>query len=417
MRTAGRDAAAGAPARGRGTGFVQGFDGLRAVAALLVIVVHTGFDSGFTFRHPAAGQYFARGEIGVSVFFLISGFLLYRPFVAAAFDGRPAPATGRYLLRRALRIFPLYWAALAATYALAGWSTVHGVGGLLENAFFLQVYSKQWIFHGITQAWTLCIEVTFYLALPLWAAALGRRRRREGVPPSAGSLLRHELLALVPLYAFGLLFRWWVVAAPTGATETAQSWIFAWTDHFALGMGLAVVSVYVARVGAVPRALRWTSLPGADLACWVAAGAVYWAVSTQVGLTSDPLGGQALGTDLERQVLYGLFALLVLLPAVFGPPRRGPVRRLLSSRVLSWIGLVSYSVYLLHQLVIEQLQKHVSSWHELATPYPQFAAAVVGLTLVVSAVTYLLVERPGIALGHRRLLRQRERLGERVPVS
>lgn len=395
--------------RGRTGGFVLGFDGLRAIAALLVVVVHTGIASGFSFRHPTPGQFFARGEIGVSVFFLISGFLLYRPFVSAAFAGRPGPPVGRFLLRRALRIVPLYWVALAATYAFAGVSTVHGVSGALENAFFLQVYSRQWVFHGITQAWTLCIEVTFYLALPLWAAAMRLRgRRRERSPQT---VLRVELAALAALYAVSLLFRWWVDAAPTGPTQTAREWIPSWGDHFALGMALAVLGAFVARTGTVPRALRWTARPGADLLCWLIAGGVYWLVSTQVHLSKDPIATPTVGADLERQVLYGVFALLLLLPAVFGPPGRGLVRRLLASRVLSLVGLVSYGLYLWHQLVIAEVQKAVHSWRVLSSPYPQFAAVVLGVALAVSALTYLAVERPAIALGHRRprMIRRRER--------
>ncbi|HEX7355909.1 MAG TPA: acyltransferase [Mycobacteriales bacterium] len=413
-RSAPRDDPAAAPPRRRGTaGFVQGFDGLRAIAALMVIVVHTGIASGFTFRHHGVGPYFARGEIGVSVFFLISGFLLYRPFVAAAFEGRPGPRTGSYLKRRALRIFPLYWAALAATYACAGWATVHGISGLLENAFFLQVYSKKWILHGVTQAWTLCIEVTFYLALPLWAAGMRLVRRRLAAPASPAAILRRELAGLAALYAFGLLFRWWVVAEPTGPTQTAREWIFAWTDHFALGMGLAVVSVYVATVGALPRMLRWMSVIGADLLCWVAAAGVYWVVSLHDGLSENPIATEALKSDMLRQLLYGLFAFLLLMPAVFGPPGRGLVRRLLASRLLSLVGLISYGIYLWHQLVIAELQKYVHGWRVLDSPYPQFAGSVLGIAVAVSIVSYLLIERPGIALGHRRLLRQRERAAVR----
>lgn len=406
MRTADPGASAAAPARRGGAGFVQGFDGLRAVAALLVIVVHTGIASGFSFRHPAVGQYFARGEIGVSVFFLISGFLLYRPFVLARFEGRRSPATGRYLLRRALRIFPLYWAALAVTYAL-GVSPVQGVGGVLGHAFFLQVYSRQWVLHGVSQAWTLCIEATFYLALPLWA--LGMRLGRKALSPLA--ILRRELAALAVLYAASFLFRWWADEHHSGVTKTARDWIPSWSDHFALGMALAVLGAYVAQSGTVPRVLRWTSRTGADLLCWVVAGALFWTVSTHAGLSKNPVDTPPTGSDLLGHLLYGAFALFVLLPAVLGPPRRGLVRRLLSSRVLSLVGLISYGVYLWHQAAIFELQKYVHSWRVLASPYPQFAASVLGVALVVSTVTYVLVERPGIALGHRRLLRQREHQG------
>ena len=69
------------------------FDGLRAIAAVLVVMVHTAFGSGFTHR-SWAGIYTARFEIGVAVFFLISGFLLYRPFAASHIAGASAPAVG-----------------------------------------------------------------------------------------------------------------------------------------------------------------------------------------------------------------------------------------------------------------------------------------------------------------------------------
>ncbi len=405
--------AAPAPAsdsRGKAAGFVQGFDGLRAIAALLVVLVHVAGDSGFTYR-SSLGKYTARGEIGVSVFFLISGFLLYRPFVAAAMTGRAGPGVRSYLVRRALRIVPLYWVALVVTYLFTGWASVHGVSGFLENAFFLQVYSRDWVFHGITQAWSLCIEVTFYLALPLWAAGLrwlDRRRARGGPAPSPEAVLRRELIALAVLYVASLLFRLWVVASPTGPTQTARSWLPSWGDHFALGMGLAVVGSYVAQTGHLPRPLRWLTRPGADLLSWGLALVAFWLVATQVGLTTDPLSVGGAGTDVARQVLYGLFGLFLLLPAVFGTPRTGLARRLLASRALSLIGLISYGIYLWHALVIMELQAH-TSWQELDSPVVPLLAAAVVVTLAVSAVSYVAVERPGIAVGHRWLLRQRER--------
>src|SRR6516165_736286 len=64
------------------------FDGLRAIAALTVLGVHTTFVSGFTTSHPGWGRYTSRLEIGVEVFFVISGFLLYRPFATAHFGGK-----------------------------------------------------------------------------------------------------------------------------------------------------------------------------------------------------------------------------------------------------------------------------------------------------------------------------------------
>src|SRR5262245_48380037 len=97
-------------------------DGLRAVAATMVLVSHTSFLSGFNGRGEI-GRVFARFDMGVALFFIISGFLLYRPFVSARLDGRAAPRVLRYARRRVLRIVPAYWLALTV---LAIWPGLRG---------------------------------------------------------------------------------------------------------------------------------------------------------------------------------------------------------------------------------------------------------------------------------------------------
>src|SRR5918911_1023029 len=94
--------------RARGLTF-PAFDGLRALAAGAVALTHSAFISGFNIRNNAWGPYFARLDIGVAVFFVISGFLLYRPFVLARFAVSDSPATLPYFQRRFLRIFPAFW--------------------------------------------------------------------------------------------------------------------------------------------------------------------------------------------------------------------------------------------------------------------------------------------------------------------
>ena len=76
-----------------------------AIAAISVLLLHTAWASGFTLR-SSLGIYASRLEIGVSIFFLISGFLLYRPFVASHLSGRASPNTRRFWERRLLRIVP-----------------------------------------------------------------------------------------------------------------------------------------------------------------------------------------------------------------------------------------------------------------------------------------------------------------------
>src|SRR3954471_4935232 len=87
-------------------------DSLRAIAAISVLTVHIALPSGLLDPGYGGRQFFGRLDVGVAIFFLISGFLLYRPFVRARAHGEPRPPTLAYLWRRALRIVPAYWLVL-----------------------------------------------------------------------------------------------------------------------------------------------------------------------------------------------------------------------------------------------------------------------------------------------------------------
>src|SRR5688572_2383260 len=85
------------------------------MAALIVFFHHVGFLTGATFN-SAGGPLLARFDVGVSIFFALSGFLLSRPFLTAILDGTPLPGRDAFYARRIRRIVPAYWVALTATY-------------------------------------------------------------------------------------------------------------------------------------------------------------------------------------------------------------------------------------------------------------------------------------------------------------
>ena len=159
-------------------------DGVRAVAVLCVVAVHAVTTVGADGSVP--GRLALHLNVGVTIFFLLSGFLLYRPFVAARMEAKAGPRTLAYARRRFLRIVPAYWLALSILIVYPG------VGGLWSDAWpvyygFGQVYSQDTILGGIGPAWTLCTEVVFYAFLPLYAFVLARwlGGRRDAIP-SAG---------------------------------------------------------------------------------------------------------------------------------------------------------------------------------------------------------------------------------------
>ncbi len=239
------------------------FDGLRAIAAIFVLLLHTAWVSGFTLRY-SLGIYTGRLEIGVSVFFLISGFLLYRPFALSHLSERPAPNVRRFWQRRFLRIVPAYWLALTVLTFVFRITTVGpGWQGFFAHYFFLQIYLPTGDFNGITQAWSLCTEVSFYLFLPLYAAVVGFRRR------APQRQLVWELVGLGVLTAISFAFRWWslhlpiltvrngkivAICAPNCGTHATwpslmPAWLPSYLDLFALGMLLAVAERVVRRAG------------------------------------------------------------------------------------------------------------------------------------------------------------------------
>jgi peptidoglycan/LPS O-acetylase OafA/YrhL len=380
------------------------FDGLRAIAALTVIIVHTSFPTGFTTRNHFWGAFTARGEIGVAVFFLISGFLLYRPFVAAHLDGRPGPAVRPYLKRRVLRIVPAYWVALFfAAYVLhTVRPPIDSLRSIVIYFGFLQIYFSHYVLHGISAAWTLCVEMTFYLFLPLYAAVLATLTRR------GRDRVRTELIGLAVLVIVSEAWKVAVFAHRSGQQTGAGTWLPAQLDLFAAGMLFAVLSARWsapaaagARNAASVGEPGWLGRPWVPAAAWAAALVCFWAVSTRVHLPRVPVYEATLGQVLGRQVLYGAFAFFLLVPAVFGPQDRGLIRRALQSRPAVAVGVISYGIYLWHETwmlkVLDWLHRPL-----FRTSFLKLTVAVTVLALISAALSYVLVEQPFQRLGRRR---------------
>ncbi len=345
----------------------------------------TGLTAGIDPGQEGLGSWVHHLNVGVSVFFVLSGFLLFRPFVAAHLDDRPGPAVGPYLWRRAVRIYPAYWVALLVS---AWWlDTVH-LGGRWDQLSFLtltQVYRGPTALGGLVQAWTLATEVSFYVFLPLWAAALAR----VGGPIARRA--RAHYAGLAALVVVGLAFRG---ALRAGGHVIGYAWLPANIDLFAIGMAIAVAVSAAERGRPVPAALqRLGELPAL---AWLAAGCCYWAV-VQLGIPYG-LAAPSTGQEVAREALFGAVALLVVAPCVVGDLDRGTIRAVLAWRPLHAIGVVSYGLYLWHLSVMTELfarwpgpleggVRPVWSWVRLAV----LSAAG---ALVIATISWRLLERP-----------------------
>ncbi len=357
-------------------------DAMRAIAALTVFAGHTVTGVYTVSAHPTAFLWAVDCAYeGVAIFFLISGFLLYRPFLTARRRG-DSLRIGSYAKRRALRIVPAYWVALTIFIA-AGF--VSGVTTSNWWIFYLfgQIYSPVNIGHGIGVAWTLCIEVTFYAALPVFVLVCARLGRRPGS-------MRPDVLLIVLLAAGSLAFRAHFSAFTQVATVSTLAGTFFW---FALGMGVAIVSVE----------LEGRRFPGDRAAqLWPVAS---WLAAVGLFVLNHQIQKGFLGLDPRAAIvithaLYGLAALFVLLPAVFAERATGPVQSVLRLRALAWIGLISYGFYLYHTIVIDQLNK-LAKDAGISARYVLVAVCSLLVTLACAAVSYYLLERPIMRWGRR----------------
>ncbi|MGB8649999.1 MAG: acyltransferase [Mycobacteriales bacterium] len=364
-------------------------DGLRGLAALAVVSTHVGFQTGRTARPGPAASILSRGDFGVTVFFLLSGFLLYRPLA----NGMRRSTTSTYLRRRALRVLPAYWVAVVAAFVLLPLNRGGTAGEWVKHLVLVQIYFDKPLPAGLTQMWSLCTEVAFYITMPLYALAVARRRRRRG--EAIGS--RTDAVALGFLVVVG--WAWTAAAAGPHLPSSAHLWLPAYVDWFALGMGLAVMHHRVTRGEQDGLSVAVRDLARAPGTC-LSIGALL------LLLACTPLAGPKLllppttWEALVKHVLYGLSAFWLLLPAVFARPGGTAWTRFLGSKPLHLVGLVSYSVFALHLVVLDfvfrALDIHVFTGH-----FGTVWLVTVAASLAVAAVSYRLVERPALQWGHR----------------
>ena len=144
---------------------VASLTGIRAVAALLVMGTHAAYTTG---KYPQGywGTFYSRMEIGVPIFFVLSGFLLFGPWVRALAEDRPPPSLVRYAWHRVRRIMPAYVITVVVAYVVyhfrtAGPNPGHTWTGLFRNLTLTQVYTDNYLYsylhQGLTQMWSLAV--------------------------------------------------------------------------------------------------------------------------------------------------------------------------------------------------------------------------------------------------------------------
>ncbi|MFD6263967.1 acyltransferase family protein [Micromonospora chalcea] len=410
-----------APNTGRSDGWLPALEGLRAVAVIGVVVHHVAFLSGLTNSFARLASVLARLDVGVAIFFALSGFLLYRPFAVAAINGRSGPSVRRYLWHRALRILPGYW--VMAVVALA-WLNIDYLKSVWDWAIpllLVQIYEPLRLPVGMEQTWSLATEATFYLALPL-IAVLGRRM---GGRTPLGRARRQLALGAVLVLA-GLIWNAYAHGPDSPLPGLAVLWLPAFLDWFGIGIMLAVLASWPAGTtstpfltgltgdgsgrgdedlwSATPRGLRvFTFAPGTS---WLIAGALLWIASTPI---AGPRGVEPAKPveSITEHVLFLLVAWCLIAPLV-GPGSGGVPRALLGHRAVMFLGRISYGIFLWHLLALEACFR-LLGFTRMNSSFWVLLAVTLALTVPVATASYYLIERPA-----RRLRRLG---GRRRPVA
>jgi peptidoglycan/LPS O-acetylase OafA/YrhL len=377
-------------------------DGLRATAAVLVFFQHAAFLTAAVF-HSRAGGVLARFDVAPTIFFALSGFLLAQPYLGAIFDGRPLPSLRTYCRRRVVRIVPAYWVALTATYVWlrpesavrADWTD------RVLHYLLLQIYPDDTFPKGISAAWTLAVEATFYASLPFLAmAAVWLVRRQPTVSRRALLLLGALALASVGSLVYRTLLH------ARGGPFQALLWLPGTFIEFAIGLSAAVLGGWAAR-RPVARALT-DFLGRRDLLWWVVAALLLVFQGTQLRLARG-IDHASWDRELFGEIVRVAIATCLLIPVAFGPPGRGLVRRFLRSWPVASLGVISYGFFLWHVPLIEVAlrltdQPMFLDWSKgiglLSADVLEPVGLAFALSVVAGTASWFLVERP--LLGNRR---------------
>ncbi len=367
---------AAVPARVRG--FLPALEGMRAMAALGVLLTHVAFQTGAS-GTPVMGRILGRFDMAVAVFFGLSGFLLWRPHAGAARGFGAAPTIGRYLRHRAARILPAYWVVVCAVLLLLpSAADTAGSQVWLSNLALLQVFVPLTLTDGLTQMWSLSVEVAFYLLLPLIAAALTGLR---------GAAARWRVPVLL---GFGILCLGWnFLPVPTPDAIHADNWLPAYLPWFAVGMLLA-------ELADDPTALaRGRRLLGDQRLMWAIAALAFLASATDL---AGPAGlTRAEPWQYVAKMVFGtIIGFGLLAPLVLGDGRH----RWLESRVAATLGRWSYGIFLWHLAVLTVIFP-VFGILPFQGDFLYILVLTVALTLPIAAAGYALVEEPARRFARR----------------
>jgi peptidoglycan/LPS O-acetylase OafA/YrhL len=370
-------------------------DGLRGYAALLVLLHHVMRSAGYNngWLADPFGIYGRSGDLvfgtkaAVYIFFALSGYLIARPFAYALVRGTRLPSFGRYAQSRFLRIVPAFWVIWTLTLIVDG-----TLGASIEDiaAFygFVQVYHPSDVGSLMVQSWTLDTEMAFYVGLPVAVVLLGGGVRRLA-EPSARARALLAATAVVAVAGIAARVHW--------NHDILRATFPEFMAAFTPGIAMAILEpLWRERLRGSHRAAlcaRWLAV--VSVTAMAVHGFIKPASPVAVELTGILAGGLVVAALLREWSVRTSW-------------------RFFTNRPMAWVGERSYSLYLVHLLILRQLVGLFGVFDSVRLDVLLMLAVLTPLALVASAVSYRLIERPAMRLG-RRPRRDPEAAPEPVP--
>ncbi len=402
------DAAPDAPERKPDLGIrtLLGGDGIRGVGMLLVFFTHlflladprSDLDRNmqvYGWAAPILGHI----DVGLAAFFVLSGYLIARPFARAYVAGTRRPPLGDYVRNRVLRVVPAFYVFTVLVLLIFGLDGRLGTVSNPDPSAWWQVLGQFLFVQGQTAgsaavpigpAWSIGAEVGFYVLIPLSAALAYRVGAR---------IDSQERRVALGIAAIG------VVTFVSIALRAHDKFAFSWLTSppaimyvFMPGVAIAMIEPLIAprlRGRARPATwIAWTSFAAAALAAVLYARTDYDPLQTPI---HHALGQRALIAAVCTGAL--IFGLVVLQLGTDRAPR------LFGNRLMLWMGARSYSFYLAHIAVLLLVAEALGDGPSIATRVVVMTAVALPATTAIAALSYRYVERPFLELKRRPVTR------------
>ena len=396
-------------------------DGVRGIACLSVLTFHLNLIA-FSDLHlwsfslgPLISAVIMTGSAGVTLFFILSGFLLFLPYAKAMLFEKEWPSVKQFYLRRALRIFPGYYTALFVLIFLTQPQYLQ-VAHLPELGLFVSFLmdSLPLTYQKINGPfWTLAVEWQFYMLLPWlalgfrWLVGRVRMERR----------LYAVLACLLGLMAWGVLSRGFGLyflenpslqfPIPRSVLNVVIFFIYGasgkFLEDFSIGMLICLLYAYsqqAAQDHPLSRRIR-------SISYWLWGSGLVWLLLVSVWHLDDWFRSSipfldpiAVNFDLLGEIALSLGFGLCITALLFGP---GELKALLEWRPLRWLGMISYSLYIWHLPILEYFKDWIKRTPGLShiEQYALLWGCALLLVIPFSYIVHKLIESPWIQLATR----------------